>query len=274
MNIFDLPLWHGKYADFLALIQQPAGRTLVFTPNPEILYRAHFDPEFMQILQHATYNVPDGNGLYVAEMMQAGRGFFASCLRVFLQKRSVYEAYGELIKGSDLTRDILEAPLASAGKKRKILIIDRKNTVPKNDFERQKAEIQKNLGSILEEKFPNNEFFVVFDGEKTPAQIAEMITEQDITFVFSCIGMKTQEERLVEIFSHIPESFPVVGMGVGASIDFLLGLQKRAPKVFRDLGFEWLYRLITQPKIRYKRIKTALIDFPRLVKREVRNTQN
>lgn len=79
--------------------------------------------------------------------------------------------------------------------------------------------------------------------------------------------MKLQEERLVRVFSHLDEKNAVVGLGVGASIDFLLGLQKRAPKVFADNGFEWLYRLITQPKIRYKRIKTALIDFPKLVKK-------
>ncbi len=81
--------------------------------------------------------------------------------------------------------------------------------------------------------------------------------------------MKIQEERLKKVFDFLPKNQAVVGLGVGASIDFLLGLQKRAPKIWRDSGLEWLYRLITQPKIRYKRIKTALIDFPRLVKKDL-----
>lgn len=69
MKIFNLPLYNGTYNDFFAKILQAKNPTLVFTPNPEILYRAYHDADFMQILQKATYNVPDGNGLYVAEMM-------------------------------------------------------------------------------------------------------------------------------------------------------------------------------------------------------------
>ena len=249
MKIFNIPLWNGKYQDFLEIIKNPTQKSLVFTPNPEILYRAYFDQDFFEILQTATFNVPDANGLYVAEMMQEGKSFFGACLKVFFKKNSVYQKYGELIKGSDLTRDILEWETP-----KKILIIDRKNSEPKNDFERKKAEIQKNLGEILVQKYPNNEFFVLFDGEQNPEQIAEIIQQEKIDFVFSCIGMKIQEQRLCEVFEYLPVNFPVVGLGVGASIDFLLWLQKRAPKFFQNLGLEWLYRLITQPKIRAKRI--------------------
>lgn len=78
--------------------------------------------------------------------------------------------------------------------------------------------------------------------------------------------MKKQEQRLLEIFSFLPETQKVVGLGVGASIDFLLGLQKRAPLIFQKLGLEWLYRLILEPRKRYKRIYMALVEFPRLIK--------
>ena len=260
MNIFNIPLYNGTYSDFFQKIFAVTSPTTVFTPNPEILYRAYHDEEFMHILESATYNVPDGNGLYVAEMMQKGMGFFSACRRVFFDKKNTYATYGELIKGSDLTKDILEKKTH-----KKILIIDRKNAIPKNDFEVKKAEIQKNLKHILTQKYPHHEFFVVFDGEKNIHEIAEMIESNQIDFVFACIGMKEQEKRLSAIFSELPKHLPVVGLGVGASIDFLLGLQKRAPKIFADNGLEWLYRLMTQPKIRYKRIKTALIDFPRIV---------
>lgn len=80
--------------------------------------------------------------------------------------------------------------------------------------------------------------------------------------------MKKQEQRLIEIFSFLPESQKVVGLGVGASIDFLLGLQKRAPMVFQKLGLEWLYRLILEPRKRYKRIYTALMEFPRMIRNQ------
>lgn len=262
MNIFWIELYNGKYRDFLNTILSVKNPTKVFTPNPEILHRAYFDAEFMQILQSAEYNVPDANGLYVGQMMQEGRGFWASCFRVFFDKKSVYKEYWELIKWSDLTKDILEN-----GKKnpQKILIIDRKNAVLKNDFERKKDAVQKNMKAILEAKFPWNEIFVIFEGEKSDFEIADLISKNGIDFVFSTIGMKIQEERLQKVFLLLPVTLPVVGLGVGASIDFLLGLQKRSPKIFQNLGLEWLYRLMMQPKIRYKRIKTALIDFPKLI---------
>ena len=51
---------------------------------------------------------------------------------------------------------------------------------------------------------------VVFDGEKSPSELAGLIQAESISYVFSCIGMKTQEQRLIEIFSYLPESQSVV----------------------------------------------------------------
>jgi len=36
-------------------------------------------------------------------------------------------------------------------------------------------------------------------------------------------------------------------MGVGGSFDIFAGRNKRAPKFFRKLGLEWLYRFASQP---------------------------
>lgn len=263
-TLFHIPLYNGTYSDFFAKIQDPREKTLVFTPNPEIFVRASRDDTFMDILTRATYNVPDGNGLYIGYMMQEGKWFFASWLCVFFQKKKVREEYGELIKGSDLTRDILESAKSIP---KKILVIDRKNAVPKNEFEQKKAEVQKNLKRIIEDKYPGVELFVVFAWEKTPEEISKLVQEESIQYIFSCVGMKTQEQLLIDIFEHLDSSEKVVGLGVGASIDFLLGLQKRAPGIFQKLGLEWLYRLITQPRIRARRIWDAVYHFPRLIKK-------
>ncbi len=267
-TLFNIPLYNGTYSDFFTKIQNPEKKTLVFTPNPEIFVRASRDSEFMDILGQATYNAPDANGLYVGYMMREGKSFFTSALRTFFCKKHIRETYGELIKGSDLTRDILEWGKTIP---KKVLIIDRKNTVPKNDLERKKAEVQKNLKHILEEKYPGITVLVVFDGEVSPEDIAQIIREQGIDFVFSCIGMKNQEKRLIEVFSYLSDSQKVVWLGVGASIDFLLGLQKRAPILFQNLGLEWLYRLITQPRIRARRIWDAVYHFPKLIKNSSKN---
>jgi N-acetylglucosaminyldiphosphoundecaprenol N-acetyl-beta-D-mannosaminyltransferase len=262
MNLLWLSLHQWKYLDFLNLIKNTDKKLLVFTPNPEIYVRASRDSEFEDILKKADYNVPDGNGLYVGYMMNEWMSFFHAACVTFFEKKKVNEKYGELIKGSDLTRDILESwkdrPI-------KILIIDRRVTLPKSEFEYRKEAVQKNLKSLIESKYPWITTHVVFVWEKDPEEIARIIIEENIGYVFSCIGMKSQEKLLVDIFDYLDDSQKVVWLGVGASIDFLLGLQKRAPKVFQKLGLEWLYRLMMQPQLRAKRIYDAVVEFPRIV---------
>ena len=119
-TLFGISLYNGKYSDFFLKIQNPESKTLVFTPNPEIFVRANRDEEFMNILKKATYNVPDGNGLYVGYMMLEGRSFFRAAFETFFMKKMVREKYGELIKGSDLTRDILTSSLTLLQRRREL----------------------------------------------------------------------------------------------------------------------------------------------------------
>lgn len=52
-----------------------------------------------------------------------------------------------------------------------------------------------------------------------------------------------------------------VGMGVGGAFDYIAGLVPRPPKLVRAIGFEWLWRLLTQ-KNRFRRIFNAVVVFP------------
>ncbi len=84
--------------------------------------------------------------------MQEGRGFFASGIRVFFQKQKMQEQYGELIKGSDLTRDIFAHALQV---QKKILMLDSYRIItPENPFEIEKQKIQATLGDRLKSTFP------------------------------------------------------------------------------------------------------------------------
>jgi len=49
------------------------------------------------------------------------------------------------------------------------------------------------------------------------------------------------------------------GLCIGASIDFLVGVQSRAPLAVRRAGFEWAWRLMTEPKRLWRRY---LVDGP------------
>jgi UDP-N-acetyl-D-mannosaminuronic acid transferase (WecB/TagA/CpsF family) len=143
----------------LDIIKHPKEKMLVFTPNPEILVRASHDKEYLSILKKATYNTPDANGLYVGSMIQEGYGFLHAGLVTLFQKNQVQEKYGELIKGSDMTRDLLEY---AAKKQKNILILDYRVVETPNIFSRKKLVVQKKLKLLLEEKYPGITVQVVF----------------------------------------------------------------------------------------------------------------
>lgn len=42
-------------------------------------------------------------------------------------------------------------------------------------------------------------------------------------------------------------------IGVGAAFDFHAGTVKRAPLIYQQLGLEWLYRLLAEPRRLWRR---------------------
>lgn len=63
----------------------------------------------------------------------------------------------------------------------------------------------------------------------------------------------------------IDEFFPLINstcIAVGAAFDFLSGNKPQAPKWIRNNGFEWLFRLVTEPKRLWERY---LLYFPSYV---------
>lgn len=68
------------------------------------------------------------------------------------------------------------------------------------------------------------------------------IPSVDILFV--AFGHIKQEKWIAKNLDKIPAH---VAMGVGGAFDYLSGGVSRAPKLMRDLGLEWLFRLIVQP---------------------------
>ena len=66
------------------------------------------------------------------------------------------------------------------------------------------------------------------------------------------LGSPKQEEF---IYENIQTLNVPLSIGIGGMIDIISGTVKRAPKIMRDTGTEWLYRLLSQPK----RLKRQLV---------------
>ena len=67
-----------------------------------------------------------------------------------------------------------------------------------------------------------------------------------------------QEKWIYENLDKLDVKF--VG-AIGAVFDFYSGLVNRAPKVIQNLGLEWLYRLLQDPKRLWKRYFFCNLNF-------------
>ena len=66
------------------------------------------------------------------------------------------------------------------------------------------------------------------------------------------VGLSTpKQERWMS--KHVGRLDAPVMVGVGAAFDFHAGLKKQAPKFIQKSGFEWLFRMVTEPKRLWKR---------------------
>jgi exopolysaccharide biosynthesis WecB/TagA/CpsF family protein len=76
--------------------------------------------------------------------------------------------------------------------------------------------------------------------------IAEFAAAQESRFIFVCAGGAQQQQALACAIAHCGKSRGV-GLCVAASLDALCGRSGRAPPWLRELGLEWLHRLVRQP---------------------------
>ena len=114
----------------------------------------------------------------------------------------------------------------------------------------------------LKNKFPNLNLVLVNDEiwdetANNSKKIAELCEASNVELLILALGHPKQE-LLAEDLSKQKISVLKLVLCFGASVDFLVGSQKRAPEFLQKIGFEWLYRLLLNPKKFAKRYLLAI----------------
>jgi N-acetylglucosaminyldiphosphoundecaprenol N-acetyl-beta-D-mannosaminyltransferase len=123
----------------------------------------------------------------------------------------------------------------------------------------------------LETRFPELNFQIIDTRQWTNSvydirRLRELVQYNALSIVLLCLGHPKQELLAKELKNYDwAGSRPDWIMCVGATIDFLIGEQKRAPKMFQKIGLEWFFRLITNPKKFTQRYLSAVIPSLRLI---------
>lgn len=201
----------------------------VATINPEFILQAQEDIEFKNILNNCELSVADGVGIWFA-FIRFGK---------YLKNRCT---------GVDLVDEILKI---ADRKKLPIFLIANKNGL--STWEETKK-------AILN-KYPNiNINGTVLDISDSKLEYAKLEI-QNYAIVFCALGAPYQE-KLMHSLKTLKNAKIRLAIGVGGSFDFLTKKIKRAPTYIQQIGLEWLWRFIQEPKYRARRIYYAIVIFP------------
>lgn len=86
-----------------------------------------------------------------------------------------------------------------------------------------------------------------------PASVQELVgllRRHEAQLVVVALGAPKQELLIDALKDHLR---PAVLVGVGASLDFLIGRVARAPRWMSRAGLEWFYRLMREPRRMWRR---------------------
>lgn len=200
----------------------------VVTPNVDHVIRHYHDPEFRALYAQAAYVFLDSY-------------FLAHVIGLFKRRRH------RVSPGSDLTAAVMSSVM-------------RPNDVAVmvGGSAEQAEELRARFGlKALRHVDPPMNF--IHDEAAVESCLCAIEAASPFRFCFLAIGSPQQEI----IAQKLKERGIARGLAlcIGASINFITGVEKRAPQWIRKSGFEWLFRLIQNPK---RLAKRYLVRGPRI----------
>lgn len=183
------------------------GKHYIVTPNPEIVVAAQKDPVFKKILNDADLSIPDGAGLKLS-----GK-----------------------VKNTFAGTDFMERLVSLAAEKGFV-----------TGFLGGSDEVAKKAAECLKQKYPGLKVAFAESGGEVDkdGKLLRLPKLLSTDILFVAFGHIKQEKWMAANLNSIPVK---VAMGVGGAFDYLSGKVPRAPEWMRNLGFEWLFRLVVQP---------------------------
>jgi len=179
--------------------------------NPIKIYQASQKPELMELLRQADVGLCDGMGIAVTSKLLKRQSLFrcTGCDLFFrLISLASRKGWGVYMLGSSAQT----------------------NTAARSE---------------LQKKYPGLKIVGWQDGYfKDSEKVIEHINASKPNLLFVAMGSPKQEYWISKNWQAIETNFC---MGVGGSFDIAAGNLKRAPKIFRVTGTEFLFRLICEP---------------------------
>ena len=198
-------------------ISSPNGFFHIVSINPENIIVARRNQEFKRVIETAHITHVDGIGIVLAG-------------------RILGHSFGERVAGVDLMKELL---LLAQKMRLQVLFIG------------GEPNLANKLAECYSYELPEAKFYGI-SGIKNirkperneEEKIFSIVASLRPRLIFVSFGSPYQE---LWLYRHRDKLKGAVCMGVGGAFNYLSGKVFRAPKFIRRFGFEWLYRLISQP---------------------------
>ncbi|NEO32251.1 MAG: WecB/TagA/CpsF family glycosyltransferase [Symploca sp. SIO3C6] len=216
---------------------------VVFTPNVDHLIKIQKDKDFLQCYEIADYKVCD------SQLILFTSYFLGSKIK-------------ERVAGSDLFPAFCR--YHKSNEEIKIFLLGAAEGVAARAQRNINAKIGRRI--VVEAHSPS---FGFEKNEEECLRIIEKVNNSGATVLAVGVGAPKQEKfihKYKDQFQNIQ-----IFMGIGATIDFEAGKFNRPPKFIRNLGMEWLYRLLSDPKRLWKRYLIEDLPFFWLILQQMLN---
>jgi len=214
---------------------------IIFTPNVDYIVKLN-DKKYEKIkrrLQTSAFTLPDGQPIIWASKMCGGN------IRKRLPGSDLFSGLYSLVK----TKKIVSLFLSPDG---------RVSDFFKKDFPDS---------YVITLPYINLEDNAAF--AKVIDRSVEFILKNDVKFVFIGISFPKQDIIALGILDKLRsrnyQSIPTLAM-IGASLEFEAKIKKRAPLYFQNIGLEWFYRFLMEPKRLFKRYFIESFQFINIVR--------
>ena len=130
-------------------------------------------------------------------------------------------------------------------------------------------DVLSNLITLYKQKYSDNVIAGYRNGyfkKSDEKRIAKDISQSNANILFVAIT-SPKKEIFLNTYKKELKNINFI-MGVGGSFDVIAGKVNRAPKWMQDFGFEWLYRVIQEPRRMFMRYLVGNTKFIYLVLKE------
>ena len=220
----------------LELLSQ-LNRGVIFTPNVDHLMKLRRDPDFAFVYQRADYKICDSQILIYAAK------FLGKPLKAKLSGSDLFHWFCDYHQHND---------------EMKIFLLGGRQGVAKEAQRRINARIGRPI--VVGEYSPP----VGFERDPQECQkIIEILKRSPANVVAVCLGAPKQEKWIAAHRDRLPNVD--IFMAIWATVDFEAGVKPRAPKFASEVGLEWVYRLLCEPRRLWKRYLLDGLPFIGLV---------